>query len=219
MKFGDHPQVRQYMRGVYNDGPPRHRYVTMWDPSEVIKNFQEEPWVPLKDLSLKMLATKVITLILLISSQRGQIIMSLDLDNMVDKGDTILFKIPSESLKQGRPGYKPKLLTITSFQDKNICPVQHLQEYLSRTAELRGNIRQVFLTTRKPYKPVSRDTVSRWVKDALASAGVDMTEFAAGSTRAAASSKARQAGVPLDEILEAGGGHEPQPLLGGTERK
>ena len=150
-----------------------------------------------------MLATKVITLILLISSQRGQIIMSLDLDNMVDKGDTILFKIPS--LKQGRPGYKPKLLTITSFQDKNICLVQHLQEYLSRTAELRGNIRQVFVTTRKPYKPVSRDTVSCWVKDALASAGVDMTEFAAGSTRAAASSKARQAGVLLDEILEAGG--------------
>ena len=47
--------------------------------------------------------------------------------------------------------------------------------------------------------------MSRWVKDVLTKAGVDTAKFGPGSTRAATTSKAQHAGVPLQEILKAGG--------------
>ena len=124
---------------------------------------------------------------------------------MEEQENGFVFKIENKFLKQGRPGYMPGLLRLLSYEDRSICVATYLKEYLARTNDLRKNTDKVFLTTRKPYKPVSRDTVSRWVKSILQAAGIDTTEFGAGSTRSAASSKASSEGVPLDQILEAAG--------------
>ena len=75
----------------------------------------------------------------------------------------------------------------------------------SESVSLRNDTDSVFLITRKPYKPASRDTISRWVKSLLKTAGIDTIEFADGSTKSAASSKASCEGVPLDDILESTG--------------
>ena len=203
-KLGDHPLVKQYMKGLYNQQPPSHRYVRMWDPADILEKIQEEPWVTTTDMELKFLSMKVVMLILLTTSKRGQIIPALDLNDMIESEDSFHFRIPCTQLKEGRPGYKPKLIKLSKFSDQNICVVYHLKEYLRRTQDIRGEVRQVFITAKKPHRPVSRDTVSLWVKETLKRCGVDTNEYAAGSTRADSSSKAKQKGVPLDEILEAG---------------
>ena len=117
----------------------------------------------------------------------------------------ITFKILNKDLKQDRPGYKPEVLELQSFPEKEVCVVNHLQLDLKKTEAIRGDITRVFITSKNPYKPASRDTISRWVKSLLQQTGISTTEFAAGSTRAAASSKASRAGVPLEDILKSGG--------------
>ncbi len=77
---------------------------------------------------------------------------------------------------------------------------------------MRGAENQLFVTTKKPYQTTSRDTLSRWVKLVLKAAGIDTELFRLGSTQAAASSKAKKEGVPLDELLKVGGG-QGQPSL------
>ena len=57
----------------------------------------------------------------------------------------------------------------------------------------------------KPHKAFGRDTISRWVKTVLSSAGIDTKKFRPHSTRAAAVSSANNASVPLDEILSTAG--------------
>lgn len=205
IKLGDHPQVKQYIRGVYNIDAPEPRYVQTWDPGVVIKMFKSKPWFPAKNIGLLQLTMKVVMLILLITSQRGQIIQALNLDNMAQLEDSSHFKIKNKDLKQGRPSYKPNILKLKSYSDKKLCVVRYMRQYLERTAELRGDCRQLFITTTKPHRAATRNTISRWVKKVLQTAGVSTVEFAAGSTRAAASSKANRAGVPIDEILKAGG--------------
>ena len=81
----------------------------------------------------------------------------------------------------------------------------HRQKSLERTKLIRGEVKQVFITAKNTHRPVSRDTVSRCVEETLKCCGVDTNVFAAGSTRAASSSKARFSGVPSDKTLEAGG--------------
>ena len=52
---------------------------------------------------------------------------------------------------------------------------------------------------------MSSETISRWIKDELSKAGVDTSVFKAHSCRSASSSKARDAGISVSEILKKGG--------------
>ena len=89
--------------------------------------------------------------------------------------------------------------------DPNICVVKTLKAYLSRTSTLRGHAQQLFVSYSKPFKPVSRDTISRWVKTVMQKSGIDVNLFKPYSTRAAATSKAFLKSVPLEHILSFAG--------------
>ena len=49
--------------------------------------------------------------------------------------------------------------------------------------------------------PASKDTMSRWLKQVMTAAGLDTSIFKPHSTRSAATSAAKVADVPLDEIM------------------
>ena len=70
---------------------------------------------------------------------------------------------------------------------------------------MRGTERKLFVSFIQPHKGVSKDTISRWAKLGLESAGIDTSQFTAHSTRAATSSKAKERDLPLDVILATAG--------------
>jgi site-specific recombinase XerD len=111
----------------------------------------------------------------------------------------------SEHLKQSRPGVKNPVVRLSAFEDNKICVVTKLKEYLKRTVVLRGTESQLFISYTKPFKKVSRGTLSRWVKDVMGKAGIDTSKFKPHSTRAASTSAASRASVKLEEILETAG--------------
>jgi site-specific recombinase XerD len=102
--------------------------------------------------------------------------------------------------------YRPNAIVLKQFaQNKKLCIFHYLATYLQRTAILRHDHTQLILAYKKPHHPVSQNTITRWIKQALQSAGVDVSTFTAGSTRAAATSKAKQQGAPIQQIMEMGG--------------
>ena len=121
--------------------------------------------------------------------------------------DEVRFKILPSELKQGsRKKYKPEPVVFKRKIDTPaICILSHLDVYLSKTNDVRKGEDQVFLTTTKPHRAVSRDSVSHWVKAAMRHAKIDVETFAPGSIRGASSSGAYLAGVPLDQILRKAG--------------
>jgi len=60
------------------------------------------------------------------------------------------------------------------------------------------------LSHRKPHNPVAVSTVSRWIKEVLSLAGIDVSYFKGHSTRSASSSKAGIVGASVQEILGEG---------------
>ena len=142
--------------------------------------------------------------ILLVSGQRGQTVHLLDLSNMRVSTDSYTFLF-TKLLKQTRPGFSNPAVTLTAFRDSRLCVVTTLKEYISRTKPLRGSESQLLVSYTKPHKAISRDTVGRWVKTVLSSAGIDTKKFKPHSTRAAALSAASHASVSLDEILKTVG--------------
>lgn len=77
--------------------------------------------------------------------------------------------------------------------------------YFERTQLFREQETKMFLTYQKPHHAVSANTISRWIKCVLKQVGIDTSKFGAHSTRAASSSLAKQAGVPIIDILSTGG--------------
>ena len=86
-----------------------------------------------------------------------------------------------------------------------ICPLRTLRDNLSRTNLLRGGVSQLFISFQKPYKPVTRQTISRWVNTVMTDAGLDTTRFRPHSTRAASTSKAHKKATPIDVIMSTAG--------------
>ena len=79
-----------------------------------------------------------------------------------------------DTLKQTRPGKHLKPIVLLAFtEDKKLCVVEHLKEYLRRTKPLRNGQTQLMISYVKPYNPVSRDTIYRWTKKVVASAGLN----------------------------------------------
>ena len=61
------------------------------------------------------------------------------------------------------------------YEYANICPVKLCKQYIDVTKSIRGSITCLFITTSKPYRPASKDTLARWIKSVLHDTGIDMT--------------------------------------------
>lgn len=108
-------------------------------------------------------------------------------------------------LKTYRPMYHLTDVVIDAFTvDPSLCLVETLCHYLERTKNLR-KCESLFISFMKPHNTVSRDTVSRWVKQMMILAGIDVNTFTPHSTRGAASVAAKQAGVPIQDIMRNAG--------------
>jgi len=144
-------------------------------------------------------------LISLITAQRCQTLHFLNIKDMTFKKNSVCFQIQN-LLKQSRPGNYGTTIDLEAYPpDRRLCVVKLLKCYLDRTAHLRGNETQLFINFQKPYKKVSKDTLSRWLKLVLNAAGIDTEKYKAHSTRSAATSAAKAIQVPIMDILQTAG--------------
>lgn len=199
--------LTRFMKGVFNQRPHLSKVQTTWDVSLVLKHLKALG-IPVI-LDLFTLVSKLATLLLLLSGQRGQTIHLLQVQD-VECTETHLILRPSSLLKTSRPGaHQPEVL-LPAYSDPSLCVVRLYREYMKRTRAMRDTkVTRVFLTTQRPYQPIARATLSRWVKTVLKAAGVDVVHYTSHSTRSATTSAAAGADVPLDTILRTAGWSGP----------
>ena len=195
--FGSHPYVCWLLKGVYERNPPKPRYTEFWNVNKVLLMFKT--WGPNKDLGIKLLSYKLVMLLLLVTSQRGQTIINLDTQDM-QITDKVVFKM-KVLLKHNRIGDPLDTLILRSFPEcKSLCVVTCLKCYLKQTQKFR-TFSQLILSFTKPHRPISRDTLSRWTLKVMDMAGLDILKYRSHSTRGAATSAAKRLGVPLNLIM------------------
>ena len=109
-------------------------------------------------------------------------------------------------VKQSKPGPKQPVIKLEAYSlDERLCVVTLLKENLSRTAPMRGEHSQLFLSDARPFSLVLLDSISRWFKTVMQQAGIDITKFKPHSTCAASTSGAKRNAVLLENILTAAG--------------
>ncbi|XP_071136933.1 uncharacterized protein [Mytilus edulis] len=200
---GRHAMVIRYMKGIFNLRQPRPRYESTWDVSKVLQFLRSLS--PVKYLKLKDLTLKLTMLIALTNAARAQSIHFMNVNHVHKVKGEFIFVL-NELVKQSRPGYKEPTVNIKAYPpDRRLCVYTVYKEYVFRTKLFRGKHEPLLLSYVKPHQPVSRDTISRWIKVVIAKANIDTTIFKAHSVRSASVSKAKMNAVPISRILQKAG--------------
>lgn len=196
---GHHPLVKRFLRGVFQLRPALPRNTVTWDPQQVLTYLENMDCSGLKNLTLK-----VTVLLALLTGQRAQSLHLMDVRNITITTDSVKLRF-GDKLKHTRPGHHQREILLQAFSKPDICVVRTLNRYLEETEQLRKETTQLLISYQKPYTPVTRSTVSRWVKMVLTMAGIDMNIFTPHSTRAASTSAAQRTAVPINTILQTAG--------------
>ena len=162
-------------------------------------------WSPARSLSLRRLSLNTAALVWLLTGQRGQSISMLHLQNITISDHVVKIRY-GDILKTTRVGFQQAENIVKAYApDRRLCLVTYLREYIARTKDVRNKTVQLFLITQKPHGPASKDTIAKWIKTIMLLAGLDMDIFTPHSIRAASTSAALKARVPLDTILSTAG--------------
>ena len=146
----------RFMKGVSRNRPSAPRYNCIWDVDIVLNMFRKQPLAEF--LSLYDLTLRTVTLLALVSAQRGQSIHLLDTDDMTRTRDKFVFHL-HDAFKQARPGCEHLDIVLAAYvHDIRICIVHTLSLYLERTRSLRTTS-TLFISTVKPHGSVSKDTI------------------------------------------------------------
>lgn len=202
-KIGEHPLITRFMKGVFRENPTRPKYLATWDVSTVLNKLKEQ--YPLAELSLQSLSEKLTMLLLLSTGHRLQTISSISINDLKEGPDGFWASV-NKILKTTRPGSASTLLYLPKFSESpELCVYSTLKEYLRRTRSLRGNFEELFITTTKPHRPASKDTISRWAKKVLNVSSIDTSIFSTHSTRHASTSLALAKGLDIETIKNTAG--------------
>ncbi len=205
---GTHPLINRFLKGVYTKRPPTPRYDYIWDVRIVLNYLRKQS--PASSLSFKQLTLKLVMLIALMTAQRSQSIHKLRLDALQFESSTAIFQI-SDLIKQSRPGRTGLTVRLPAYPaDRRICVYTYLKHYISQSRKYRAHSgvseQQLFISFKKPYARVSKDTISRWIYTVMKEAGINVNIFKPHSTRAAAVSAADKTGrIPISVIMKTAG--------------
>ncbi len=188
---------------MYQERPNLPKYDVVWSINKVISYLKSLG--SNKDLSTENLTKKLLMLMAILSGVRGQTLHILNLDFMIKEDTLVTFRIHKKT-KTSKPGKHAKPLVFKAYpHDPDMCVLDCLNAYIERTEPTRKkDCGQLFVTHGKPYGPAARGTITRWMKEVMISAGIDMGIFSAHSVRTAAVS-AVSTRLPLQTILKAGG--------------
>ena len=101
------------------------------------------------------------------------------------------------TIKTPRPKYCQKPLIFKEYPEcSELWPVKNLVNYLDIWLR-RSSYPALFIFTTKPFKLVSRDAITRWIKNTVKEANIDTSLFTAHTCRSASTSKAKVAGLNL----------------------
>lgn len=207
--LGYNPVVTRLFTFFYKTRPNFPKYVVTWDVGIVVRFLAG--WHPASSLSLRQLTLKTVTLVALTSCDRAQTLHALRSNQVTTtpKGD--LEFVIYDILKTSRRGRPARVVKIVKYNKPELDVAHYVHKYMERVFCFRlkgfsrklGNPHQLFLS-HKTGLPVAKATISRWIKEVMALAGVDTSVFSPGSTRGAAISAASRRGASIEQILGAG---------------
>ena len=86
-----------------------------------------------------------------------------------------------------------------------LCLASTIEHYIKVTSDIRNTSKNLILCTKKPHKPATAQTISRWIRSFLIRTCGIGEEYTAHSTRHASTSAALKKGIDVSIIKSTAG--------------
>ena len=193
--------ISRLFQSFYKQRPLKIKHFTFWPVKQVLDHLAS--FHPPSSLTLKQLTLKTVALIALTCSDRGQTMHLMNIENATISPNSISFVI-FDPLKHTKKVVRPKVIKCLSsdIPELNVC--DYVTAYMNRTITIRAS--HVAEGKEKPTQlflswatkgPITRQTLSRWLKITLKNAGIDVSQFSGHSFRGAGLSSAYSHGASL----------------------
>ena len=127
--LGDNPTVSRLFKSFYKLRPLQARYATFWVIEKVLDKLIY--WQLISSLKLRQLTLKMVALIPLSSSDRGQTLHTLDIEDTAIQNQSIIF-IVRRRLKTTRRTLAPKVVKCVGTDNLALNVCDNLA-YMNRT--------------------------------------------------------------------------------------
>ena len=144
---------------------------------------------------------KLAMLMALTSAGRAQELHCLDSTLLHDHGHQVVYPL-TKALRPSKPQIELKFMQFEA--DPHLDVVACLRHYLQVTDPFRDSPekrKHLFLGFNTPHNPVVTCTISRWLKELMGAAGIDISVYEGHSVRGAATSKAKTLGLSSAQII------------------
>nr|CAI5822427.1 unnamed protein product [Callosobruchus analis] len=160
------PLLVRFLKGVARLRLAKPKYNYTWDPGLVLKYFETST----KD-DLLFLSKKVAMLLALVTGHRIQTISLIKMINIIESTSGFQILIPDRIKSSGVNKIQPCLNIPFYPTCAKVCPASALKCYIDRTKDIRKNNSDLlFISPRKPHAPVTKQTLSRWLKASTSAA-------------------------------------------------
>ena len=184
LSLSTHPVLRDLLRSFSIESAARQLRPPAWDLTLVLRFLNSPTFEPLSAGPLRAITQKVLFLLALATAKRGELQALSSVVTFV-QGDACLSYVPefvakSESLTRSIP----RCFLVRSLSDFAagldddllLCPVRALRVYLDRISSLSPLRHRLFVSTRRPSRPLSKNVVSFFLRDVISSAGASRPE-------------------------------------------
>ena len=182
--LSSHPVLRDLLHSFCLESAERQLRLPAWDLSLVLRFLNTSPFEPLSEAPLRAL-TQVLFLLALATAKCVGELQALSSVVTFVHGDACLSYVPQfvakpESLTRSIPrSFLVKSLSdFATGLDGNLllCLVRALHIYLDRLSSLSPLRHRLFVSPRRPTRPLSKNTVSFFLHDMVSSAGASGPE-------------------------------------------
>ena len=185
------PVIRDLLRSFRLSSAERVLRPPAWDLSKVLTYLVSPAFEPLSQASFRALTMKTLFLLALATAKRVEELQALSSIVTFVAGDASLSYIPqfvakSESLTRSIPrSFLVKSLADFAAgldTDLLLCPVRALRLYLLWARSLSPGRHRLFVSPRRPTRPLSKNAVSFFLREVISAAGAARPQV--GSLRA-----------------------------------
>ena len=202
LPIGQDPLVKRFFRGVHRLRPPKVKLFPSWSVSTVLKYLKTLG--DSKSLSLDVLLTKTCFLVSLVCCKRPSCLRNMK--KVPGYWELSMSGFRCQTLGIGKTELhhiSPPIVIEPFLEDPQLCPVYHLVRLNKLLDKVRPkDVTDFWLSSRKPHKPVSTQTLCKWLKKVIVNSG--SLSGSARDVRSVGSSTAAQAGLDIGRILQAG---------------
>ncbi len=189
------PLIDMFSKGAQNLAPLPKEKNSIWDPNIVLNSIKNRP----RPSSFLDLAREALILLLLATGWRVDDTWKLSADVQFDaRAATFRF------VEKRKCRVKGKFTTTQSVKrflsSPRVCPVEAVRAFLLCAKEVRVN--EIFLFVQSFGLRATKDTLRRWARAELESAGITAS---AGSCRSASTSSAVERNASIDVVMRSAG--------------